>query len=48
MALIELSHVKKSFGKKQTAVHAVNDVSLQVEKGDIYGIVGYSGAGKVH
>ena len=46
MALIELSHVKKSFGKKQTAVHAVNDVSLQVEKGDIYGIVGYSGAGK--
>lgn len=46
MALIELTHVKKSYAKKKTAVHAVNDVSLQVEKGDIYGIVGYSGAGK--
>lgn len=46
MALIELTHVKKSFDGKSGAVHAVNDVSLQVEKGDIYGIVGYSGAGK--
>lgn len=46
MALIELTHVKKSYAQKKTAVHAVNDVSLQVEKGDIYGIVGYSGAGK--
>ncbi len=27
-------------------IQAVNDVSLNVEKGDIYGIVGYSGAGK--
>ena len=25
---------------------AVNDVNLQVEKGDIYGIIGFSGAGK--
>ena len=31
MALIELSHVKV-IRQKQTAVHAVNDVSLQVEK----------------
>lgn len=46
MALIELSHVKKQFDRKKSTVYAVNDVSLQVEKGDIYGIVGYSGAGK--
>lgn len=32
MALIELTHVKKSFDGKSGAVHAVNDVSLQVEK----------------
>jgi D-methionine transport system ATP-binding protein len=46
MALIELTHVEKTFDGKSGIVHAVNDVSLQVEKGDIYGIVGYSGAGK--
>ena len=34
MALIELTHVKKSFDGKSGAVHAVNDVSLQVEKGE--------------
>ncbi|WP_155285987.1 methionine ABC transporter ATP-binding protein [Lacticaseibacillus zhaodongensis] len=32
--------------KNKKAVHAVNHVSLNVERGDIYGIVGYSGAGK--
>ncbi len=31
---------------KNGNIQAVNDVSLNVEKGDIYGIVGYSGAGK--
>lgn len=46
MALIELTHVKKEFSGKTGAIKAVNDVNLTVEKGDIYGIVGYSGAGK--
>lgn len=46
MALIELRHVKKEFAGKAGTVAAVNDVSLSIEKGDIYGIVGYSGAGK--
>jgi D-methionine transport system ATP-binding protein len=32
--------------KKKKAVHAVDHVSLTVNRGDIYGIVGYSGAGK--
>ncbi|WDF81751.1 ATP-binding cassette domain-containing protein [Lacticaseibacillus pabuli] len=32
--------------KKKEAVHAVDHVSLDVQRGDIYGIVGYSGAGK--
>lgn len=32
--------------KKKEAVHAVDHVSLDVNRGDIYGIVGYSGAGK--
>ncbi|MGG5359229.1 ABC transporter ATP-binding protein [Enterococcus sp. DIV0213j] len=46
MSLIQLTHVEKSFGTKNGLVQAVNDVSLTIQKGDIYGIVGYSGAGK--
>jgi D-methionine transport system ATP-binding protein len=34
------------FTSKNKTVTAVDDVSLTIEKGDIYGIVGYSGAGK--
>lgn len=43
--MIELKNIDVIFSKGKT-VHAVNDVSLTVEKGDIYGIVGFSGAGK--
>ena len=46
MSMIALEHVTKSFGTGQTVVHAVQDVSLSVERGDIFGIIGYSGAGK--
>ena len=46
MSLIQLTNVKKTFNGKNGNIQAVNDVSLNVEKGDIYGIVGYSGAGK--
>ena len=44
--MIELTHVSKSFGKGQQQVHAVRDVSLSVDKGEIFGIIGFSGAGK--
>lgn len=46
MSLIQLTNVEKTFGGRNGTIQAVNDVSLTVEKGDIYGIVGYSGAGK--
>ena len=46
MALIELNQVSKTFLVKKQSLQAVKEVSLTVEKGDIYGIVGYSGAGK--
>ena len=46
MSLIQLTTVQKTFGGRNGTIQAVNDVSLTVEKGDIYGIVGYSGAGK--
>jgi ABC-2 type transport system ATP-binding protein len=42
MALIEASHLRKTFGD----LVAVDDLSLQVAPGEIYGLVGADGAGK--
>ena len=41
-ALIEAHDLHKSFGR----THAVNDVSLSVQAGEAYGLVGSDGAGK--
>jgi len=40
--ILELLNINKSFGSQVV----LSDVSLSVEKGDIYGILGLSGAGK--
>lgn len=40
--LVQAANLKKSFGH----VHAVEDVSLQIKAGEIYGLVGADGAGK--
>jgi peptide/nickel transport system ATP-binding protein/oligopeptide transport system ATP-binding protein len=52
-ALVELDHLTKLFPVRQSvfasgkaAVHAVEDVSLHVNKGETLGIVGESGCGK--
>ena len=42
MYLIEAAHIYKSFGDN----HAVQDVSLSIQSGEIYGLVGPDGAGK--
>ena len=42
MNIIELSGVTKTFG----SVKAVNDLSLEVPKGSIYGFIGPNGSGK--
>jgi D-methionine transport system ATP-binding protein len=44
--MIELRNVHKVYSSKEREVTAVDHVSLQIQKGEIYGIVGYSGAGK--
>lgn len=41
-SIIEISRLKKSFGK--TA--AVNDLSLEVRRGEVFGLIGPDGAGK--
>ena len=40
--ILQTSHLSKLFGKKQ----AVNDVTMTINKGDIYGFIGKNGAGK--
>lgn len=44
--MIKFQNIYKTFKTKTTEVHALNDVSLTVEKGDIFGVIGFSGAGK--
>ncbi|GAB5052038.1 methionine ABC transporter ATP-binding protein [Pediococcus ethanolidurans] len=44
--IIDLKKITVEFKDGENQVQAVKNVDLQVEKGDIYGIVGYSGAGK--
>ena len=44
--IIDLKNIDITFTQKRRTIQAVQDVSIQIEKGDIYGIVGYSGAGK--
>lgn len=44
--MISLSNVSVTFQNKEQTIKAVRDVTLQVNKGDIFGVIGYSGAGK--
>lgn len=44
--MIELCNVTKTFRTDTAEVEAVRNVSLTIEKGDIFGIIGLSGAGK--
>lgn len=46
MSVIELDDVSVAFHEGGRTVEAVKHVSLSVEKGEIFGIVGFSGAGK--
>ena len=45
-AIIELNNLSVQFHQKGRLVTAVKDATLRIEKGDIYGVIGYSGAGK--
>ncbi|MGM9946076.1 MAG: ATP-binding cassette domain-containing protein, partial [Lysinibacillus sp.] len=44
--MIELSNITKIYKTKNGELKAVDNVNLSIQKGEIYGIIGYSGAGK--
>mgnify|MGYP000638240772 FL=1 len=45
-SIIELQALNKTFGSGESQVNALQNVSISIEKGDIFGIIGLSGAGK--
>lgn len=47
-AFIETRHLKKYFKTPKGSLHAVDDISLTIAKGETLGVVGESGCGKVH
>ncbi|MGN0168020.1 MAG: ABC transporter ATP-binding protein [Acetatifactor sp.] len=44
--ILEINHLTKDFPSKKVCVHAVSDVSFEVNEGETIGIVGESGCGK--
>lgn len=44
--MIEFRNVSKIFKSKTRTVEALKNINLTVEKGDIFGVIGFSGAGK--
>lgn len=46
MNLLKVSHISKTYGSGENAVHALKDVSFSVPKGEYVAIVGESGSGK--
>lgn len=44
--MIRFEEVNKTFVTKDLRVEACKNVNIEIEKGDIFGVIGYSGAGK--
>ena len=42
--MIEIQNLYKSYG----SLEVLKDISFKIEKGDIFGIIGQSGAGSQH
>lgn len=44
--LLKLQNISVNFREKKRQVQAVKDVNITIQKGTIFGLIGYSGAGK--
>ncbi|MBF9314571.1 ATP-binding cassette domain-containing protein [Bifidobacteriaceae bacterium NR002] len=45
-SMIQIEHLHKSYGKGSEAHEALHDINLSIESGEVFGILGSSGAGK--
>ena len=45
-SVIQIRNLTKTFGSGETAVTALEDISLDIDEGEIFGVIGLSGAGK--
>ena len=43
---LEITNLSKEFKTKQNTIHALKNISLNVNKGEIFGLLGPNGAGK--
>ncbi len=46
MTAVSVQHIKKTYGSKKQQENALNDISFDVAKGELFGIIGPDGAGK--
>lgn len=46
MEILKVEHLSKIYGKGETQVIALNDISFSIEKGEFVAIIGPSGSGK--
>ncbi|WP_404454030.1 ATP-binding cassette domain-containing protein [Virgibacillus necropolis] len=44
--MISIEGLRKQFKTNKSTINAVDDLSLTIKEGEIYGVIGYSGAGK--
>ncbi|QXE19871.1 methionine ABC transporter ATP-binding protein [Clostridium sp. 001] len=44
--MIDLKNVYKTFNRDGMKIEALKGINIKVDKGDIYGVIGFSGAGK--
>lgn len=44
--MIQLQHLSKAFSSNRSTIHALNDVNLEISSGEIFGVIGKTGAGK--
>ena len=46
MEILKVENLRKTYGKGENAVHAVDDISFSINEGEFVAIVGASGSGK--